>query len=150
MSELRLINLLNGIFSSNNDLSSCLVCFKSVCYLAYKVSNQHWESHWTRQAWTICFQSLFNSNSIFCVVINLMTLCWACKGKDQSDNSVKLYNMGKVKGIQSSIIFQRTYEALKFWNLFPVTKLIKWRRKKQTKHKSGPLLLSRAVRAITI
>lgn len=136
MSELRLINLLNGIFSSNNDLSSCLVCFKSVWYLGYKVSNQHWESHWTRQAWTICFQSLFNPNSIFCVVINLMTLCWACKGKDQSDNSVKLHNMGKVKGIQSSIIFQRTYEALKFWNLIPVTKLIKWRKKKKKKTKT--------------
>ena len=137
-------------FPPITDLSFCLVCFKSVYYLGYKVSNQHWESHWTRQAWTICFQSLFNPNSIFCVVINLMILCWACKGKDQSDNSVKLYNTEKVKGIQSSIIFQRKYEALKFWSLIPVTKLLKWREKQKQKHKSVPLLLSRAIRAITI
>lgn len=37
-----------------------------------------------------------------------------CKGENHNDNSVKSWNMEKAKGTQFSVIFQGTYEAIKF------------------------------------
>ena len=70
---------------------------------------------WEIETRTACLCHLSITNDIFMPFSPLSLAAeLPCKGENHTDNSVKSWNMEKAKGIQFSVIFQGTYEAIKF------------------------------------